>query len=362
MEQFTDSLSKDLTTLEKLYRNSNNTKEKFMILKSIRECASTLADAKLKITKKKEVLFFDDLNNISTDISTEELMHFIYSIPTYKMYYDDVKKFKHIIDREHINYNLDDVSPSLDLTKSDYKFLTDLFYKNFGGYIYEYAHEFLKSDNIVYTDFYNSYYGSHFSVAPLNKNYITVGSNGNSEQILETMIHEVGHCVDFYKNKDREADKINFIEITSIFFEILADQFFSKYFDSKYFKKLESLKLMAYYGEAKDISFLTDIYSKLLINLDRNPYDFFNKEADKNNYEGIANVDEEMKYLYSYMIALELTQMYKENKKDALNILEKIIMSKDYIEEYDILKMNVSTNKRLHKYLKYMNGENNVDK
>jgi hypothetical protein len=90
---------------------------------------------------------------------------------------------------------------------------------------------------------------------------------------------------------------------------------------------------------------------KKLYKLD-NPYHYYGEISKKVPYYKNVDVDDKMKYLFSYLVALELYELYKEDKDLALYKLKEIVRPNSRKSEYQRITENIELNNNMKEHVK----------
>ena len=248
-------------------------------------------------------------------------------------------------------------------SREDMDELVHDFYKSVGGIYYdkflEYEKE--KDSRVNYTKIPTVESASHV-VPLLNKYYINIGTESDDREVLESLVHEIGHILAFKINYKRYESNKEFREIETLFLQDLADRYFAKVTNDKYFTDMEVLRIIHYYSIADLFDSIGNAYDLIMDNALKveEPNDLF---LDMVKEQGITkfpekNVYNNMNYLFSYICALELVEMYREDKDKALDILTEIIRNNDASTEYERITEHITPNRHVKKYVKELKKVN----
>ena len=335
------NLNNDLKRLKSLYRKETDLKKKYDLSIYIEALETTVTN-------------FTQDNK--AELINEGLFFNAQELPKYRIYIPYIKEFLRIIDPVANGWK-EKIYNSTEYKDKEMYMLTDKFFKSIDDKTYE-IYKNIDKDKAQHLNFtqLKAIDSITYVVPPLNKYYINLGSNDNDEEIIEAYIHEIGHIIASRKNNKRYHTRETFTEIESIFFEILADRFLFNETGNDYFSYLEKDKVNKNYAMATIMDISSRSYDKVannLLDID-NPDLEFEKELKKNGLLYICNRDYEttMRYLFSYMCAIELAMIYKENKEEALHILDNIISYRPDISEYEKIVTNIEPNKYVKKYVK----------
>lgn len=177
--------------------------------------------------------------------------------------------------------------------------------------------------------FFRKYINTAYFLNYKKDGYITLKNNNDILSLLR-LAHETGHYYEFCLNNKsfNNNDKLtNYDEIVSIFFEhLMIDILFDKKIINEKEKDLLLFDLFA-------LNFDMDNFYKAFSSSFYVDSEMFNKVPLY-----INQFDLYINYGYSYLIALELYYLYKENKEDAINKLNKILLNNNEHKEEDLLK------------------------
>ena len=341
-----------------MYRNAESTEMKMKIIKEICNLSYSIGQCELSEYEHfcKEFVIEKGTTNI---VTTGEILNLFFTVPKYRMHYKNVKFFNDSVYStfKYDLFNIDDCKSKINLSKTDIYLAVEDFYKNIKPYICDYYKELHKNIDkmIKYSKDKSSDLSKQYSSTLLNKNYIELGLEGTSEDVLTSLIHELAHSIACIINTKRADNNLfNFYEIESLFFETLSFDYFNKYFNDPYFKKLEMEKLCYYHLESNTILTLKKVYNEAYkkLNLTDDPLSLFNDLTCTNeNYKTYVDIDNSMTYLYSYIVSISLLGRYKENKEEAISDLLSILNSECKEEEYETISQKFDK-KMMIKYLK----------
>lgn len=331
----------DLEVLEKMY----NREENISSLEYLSSLISSLYDV---ITELEY-----------TDIYESEKVEYsslISSISNYNMYYPFIREYYNIA--SYYENTLDSFKSDkkkYKLKRSDIFNLIDEFYKSVGGIIYDTYKETVKNSNINYLKNSSVECGNVFSIPLLNKHYINIASNDSNRDKLITLTHEFGHSVISDIDKYRYNNFSEFVEIESLFFELLSYDFYRKSLNDDYFFELEKSNINYYSMLSKNVLNTRDIV------LDIFNDESLDREGAQKAFLEIVNGDLgdeitlclslDCRYIVSYITAIELYDIYKHDKDKAIKKLLDIT-SNSGDSEYARIVNNVKPNKSLVKYIK----------
>ena len=284
------------------------------------------------------------------------------SMPKYKIIIPYIRKFLYTLDecdvdeeyrnikRDKVEYDFKDL---FDLTRAFYYSLDD----NYKELYKEFAREKRNRINFCVGDSKNSI---SYIIPIINKFYLSIGASNDHRNITEAFIHEVGHVLVGKQNYKRYDSNDIYLEIESLFFEILADQFLRKEMKDPYYTDLEYKKAVYYYTSANLLDIYHIAYNNTVNNIGKikDPNEAFLEYARKEGllYTTPINIDSGMKYLFSYICAIELVEIYKEDKNLALELLHNIV-GESNSNEYTRIINNINPCEHTKSYIKKLKKE-----
>ncbi len=261
----------------------------------------------------------------------EDYHEFEFLKPAFVEFYDVVSK----------NNGYDEVNfKKISLSKKDILSITHDFYKSLGHYFFSnFMRVFYRRKD--HTRFNNSledydYRGATFYVLSLKESFIEINRDFSALDIL-TSIHEYMHATSAVINPGHMSDEKNiYSEIDPLFIELIAYDYLEDLFNDGTATKLRYLTHLDRVEESYDLQSLFKVmdYEKGLkkefttnkelkdAGMECNILD-----VELENILYYPNVDSE-KYVTSYMFAVELYSLYKEDKEKALNYLKQILLMK----------------------------------
>ncbi len=372
----TEDFREILKKYEDLYNLSESDFEKKVLLDYISNLKSEIAVEELtkfereKLSNPEEKTKIDLKINEDKDLDLDSgtcfgaLTHDLYDISRFRELYpyiDEFKtKLKSILKYDTFKFNAES---NIKLSKEDiFELIHDLF-KSTTDEIYEIYLSLEKNkDKYINLDpTLDANDGSSFYFPIVNKNFISVGTNGNSEDIISTLSHEIGHYIGSVYNEGRYLDKDLYVEIESQFFDLISHDYFGNQLNDIYFNEMSKDRLYDYYSDAKGIIANRDILDELFTKLNKvsDPYQFYSFLADNNPEYKEVDIPEKNKYLFGYLIAVELFEIYKEDKEMAIELLKRIICKDDKKTELRRITDNVDINRRLENHVKRLKLERN---
>ena len=333
-------------------------------------------DSKKLELLKRDYYFLQNHINDYFDHTPEEkyplldsLEYFKDSLGQHHYLWGDIKEFTEELGRpiktpglKQCTLSKDDI---LDITHDFYKSLNRFFYGNFMKNFYR------RKDHIVFRN-YNSkikYTGEAINLPSLKESFIELLREYTIEDIL-TSIHEYSHATSSLINpKHLSYSKTLFTEIDSIFMELVANDYLEKLFKNNTAPIFKAMKLNEFCGYGDDFQAIIDLIkaeeklengytnNKLLKRIAEEHCNIYPIEVEMIlNETKMSN----LVYLISYMFALELYTLYKEDKEKALYYLRKIIML-DGLDEFEyynnIKKIGIIPNQSLRNYQKQVQEE-----
>lgn len=284
------------------------------------------------------------------------------SIPRYRVYLPFIYDFISILDNHTVESPEMIYDKNVEYNKKDMFELSREFYKQVGGKFYEAYKEFdrEKAHRINYCNF-DSNDSTTYYIPGLNKYYVNLGAKGTDRDIIETFIHEAGHIVTAKINNRRYNSTDIFVEIETLFFEIIADDFLAKKTNDSFFKSLEKEKVDIHYNKGSILDTFFIAYDSVISNAKDvdNPNKLFNDICHDYNLKQYkdVNIDTLMKYTFSYICAVELAEIYREDKDKALQLLTNIITENRGITEYEKIINNINPCEHVDNYIKRLKKE-----
>ena len=302
-----NNLKNDLKRLKSLYNKEKDLNKKYELSIYI----ATLEETLTNFTQ-------DDKSEV---INQGLYFNALYSLPKYRVYLPIVRKFIKELYPLVTNEEVKTYSPRDYNAKDMYK-LTDKFFNTFDDNTYNIYKRIdkEKTHRLNFTKL-RAIDSCTYYIPGVDKFYINLGTGDgeNDEDIIEAYIHEIGHIITARKNKNRYHMGDVFSEIESLFYEILSDKYLKEETGDNYFSYLEKIKMNYYFTTGNIIDIYGIAFNKVIDNLTDidNPDLEFKKELIE---EGLIkkekrDIDKLMRYLISYICAIELAMIYKEDKK-----------------------------------------------
>ncbi len=263
-------------------------------------------------------------------------------------YIDTIDNISDKLDNISPDGNFDFMNTGATLSCNDVMSLVDRFYKEFDEELYEYFLE-------VYRDRKHSLKflpldeskdsktdGTTLFIDGVRKNFITVYET-DAVGTYECAVHEYGHAIANLINPEVSyTDREDFfVEVASIFPELVA-----LYENNFEFDKLQVLyhlytTLVTYVNNAEYLSLHTPVINTWADNKHVMSKGFFSSlekdyDIDEECFEELLSttIEDQGVYVISYIVALELLNIYKKDKKEALELFKKFLK---YPAKEDIL-------------------------
>ncbi len=337
-------IREDLKELKRLYHEETDVRKKEELAEAIRNTMYVICDI--------------ELEDRST-YSLSDAMTLFNSVPKYNMYYPEIDKFSMLI--RSLNYNEQEnyeFDYDKEIDKSDiYPMLRD-FYKSVGREIYyKYAEiEDHKDTRIKIDEDMDAVEGNTFFVPVLNKIYMQIGDAGDNRDVLYTLTHEFGHGISALINPKRYYNFDYFYEIESIFFELLGLDYYYRLTGDTFYSDYMKSRLINQIYAADEVIAMRRVMDRTFNKMyDADSADELCKKHLKQ--EGIRDgvltidVDKNMKYLFSYLVAVELFEAYKEDPDLGINLFNKIIKRDKEQSEYQSIYSTVTPVKSMKKHI-----------
>ena len=353
-------IRKDLKYLEKILESETNPKKRDRIITYIANMKYEIACTELTKFEKDEDEEEKALNDIDLDLDEGtcfgDLTHNIADLEKYRLYYPFIKKHIDICDKDLERDYVFSHHGNLKLSKKEIFDAVHEFYKGTNKYFYNKYLLFEKNKNKIlnYRPELDSDDGTCLSFPLVKSRYLEVGGDGAVQNTLVSLSHEIGHFIGSIINEERYFDDDKFVEIESLFFELISNDYFYKTFDNNKFKENLIDYAYTYHDDARNIMAfkkVNDDTFKKLYKLD-NPYHYYGEISKKVPYYKNVDVDDKMKYLFSYLVALELYELYKEDKDLALYKLKEIVRPNNRKSEYQRITENIELNNNMKEHVK----------
>lgn len=339
-----EDLKKDLEQLKLLLSQEKNISKKEKISEYIWICKNMIISEELGDYESAKLSKDDIIKDLLLDL------------PIYEFYHQYIYEFKNILEPYFKNNKLLKVNTNETLTKEEMLELNNSFFKSIGGDIYK-THNNLLKYNYIRFENSSDKPGTTIFIPGVQKPYVTI-NNSNKITQLPIIAHENGHAIAALLNNDRYIENAKFPEIESLFFEMLSYQYYGEKLNNKIFYQLEKSRMDDYFYDADDTLFYKEIYNyisnlenKNYKNVIKNSKKYFDTADIKYFFEEYDNsiLTENIEYLFSYIVVIELLEEYQKDQEKALYKLNKIITSKTNEETKTIFE-EVNPNESLEKY------------
>lgn len=227
------------------------------------------------------------------------------------------------------------------------------------------AMHYLQDDTVTADAMYLPYY---------NQTYIRKKRNHDFDDLAD-LIHEFGHGIQFFTNFDRRLFYENepFSEVISMFFELLSMEYFAK---MGVFSRAASDSMIILFNQQRKHSKLFTLETEILHSWDtqvsqnrQKTYDMLDQKIEKEAEEfdediydlwSLLDYDLPSKFHYScsYMFAIELLKIYRQDRDLGLYILRQFMLlnhKTSNIMYYEkILEMGLIPGQNLDEYRSYI--------
>ena len=205
-------------------------------------------------------------------------------------------------------------------------------------------------------------YGKTYQIAHTNDIFIDVCYN-NTLQDYCSSIHEFGHAISLLTNPNHlETSKFPLVEVDSIFFEMIGNDFVGKHLNLEKDSILNSAYIFNdMLGTAHLLSAKLDAFSALT------PKELYNKGIvrryicrnsifDKSDVDDViyTSLCDYSQYTISYLVAIELYMIYQDNPQFALDLLNRIILldEQNSIDYFNKLKeLGIHPGEHVNEYI-----------
>ena len=219
------------------------------------------------------------------------------------------------------------------LTNNQALSLTNEFYKGFSPNLYPiFASCYAKRANSVrYVDkIENDLQADSIFIDIINRYFIDMYKKEHISKLYD-FIHEYGHVISFFVNPENlyRINESFLNEVASLFPEVVAQYENKANFDPAQTSFESYVTLVAYTTKANNLvdqKPIVNIWNEHNRTADESYLEYLDTKykIDQEELESIidTSIDEEATYIISYMVALELLHIYKEDKERALKIYE----------------------------------------
>ncbi len=364
----TMNLREDLKKLEEELKKSTDYKDRELIVYSMEALREKIAVRELQEYARRVVSNFseDTVIDFSELEENEDLTYFdkyisdLNEVSANRLLYPSVEEYVRSVNPILKNNEHTEVDTGRYLSQKDTIMLCNDFYRTFNNDIYDIFFKLLKNKEkmIKFEPTLDTYEGNFINIRRIGSSYLEIGSSGdNKEEMLNTLTHEAGHFIGANLSPKRYG-RDRFLEIESIFFELLGSDYYAKRLDSDYFRDRPKTKAVFHYNCGKNNIVTKNAVDKTFDKLPTvdNPYSYYTSLVkDRNEYLQSLNINNSMTYLYSYLIAVEIYELYKEDPDKAIYTLKKITSYDRGKPELQRIHENVEINKNIKKYTKKLN-------
>ena len=353
-------IRKDLSMMEEALKKETNPVKIDRLITYISNIKYEIACEELNKFERKESdeeKGEEDVDNeLNEGTCYEEFTHNVSDLEKYRLYYPSLKNYIDICDKDLGREHVFCEHGKLELSDDELIGLTHDFYKSTDKYFYNKYLSFEKNKDRVLNINRDKDCEEGFILAfPISHSkYIEVGADGFSESILVSLAHEIGHYIGSKINEGRYFAEDVFVEIESLFFELISNEYYYKVLGNKKFKENLIDHAYSYHDYAKRIMAYKRVHDKVfedLYKLDK-PYEYFGTLSKQDKDFKDIDVDYRMKYLVSYLVATELFEIYKDDKEKALHLLREIIKPNHKKTEYKRITDNIELNNNMKKHVK----------
>lgn len=256
-------------------------------------------------------------SDLHRDENTETVSTIV-KVFSYKEYYPVIENFINIANESGYDFTyIKDIEYGDNIDESSIHMLVHDFYNSCGDKISNIFSNIEKDkEKIINYDLKSEDAGGViYHIPMINKNYISLNvTDKKYKNVLNYLTHEYGHSIGFSIN-DKKRDSL-YQEIESQFFEILgAFYYYETTKDAYYIRYLDNM-LNYYVKVSKEV---IDLKTSVYDNIKSNSIEKINEEAKS------IDIDVDMIYLYGFLCAIELFELYMNNSEDAINKLELLI-------------------------------------
>ena len=334
-------VNKDLQTLVDMYKNETDPNKRKILL-----------DFFNGFNRR----YYPDKNKDKIDDTFEGMFKFRQIYPALEQFFDLANKTG-FISRDYI---LHDDRPDIKLEEA-YELLHE-FFRSCGKEIFDYYSilEKQRDSCLNFSEDNCKFKGRIIPIPILEKAYIIVSlkKNRSIKEILNTLAHEYGHGAISLINSDRYYSETVFTEIESYFLQLIGlDYFYNATNDPFYLNQMHNLSLIGSVNAfiilsrkeaAEKTMFSSKDYSKTKSR--------FEEEIKKKicDYSSITTtLSRDVCYAYSFLCAVELFELYKQDKEAAINALMNIVTRKtDFVDdEIENINSQVTPVKSMAKHL-----------
>ena len=324
-----DTLINRMKLIERLIEKETDEEQLFLLQTDYRNLQNHIDDY-FDNTKEDMFKLLEGLQYLKDELTPMEFLW-----PDFQEFAQLTPKFIKSPTLKRCNLSKNDL---LSITHDFYKQLNSFFFGNFMKNFYR------RNDHIVFRihEENSLYVGETITLPSLKESFIEILREYTTEDVLTT-IHEYSHATSTSINPYHlSSSKTLYTEIDTIFMELIASDYLDKLMKSFNAPIIKADKINEFSGNAETLCAQID-----LIEAERQQKNGFrnNKhlkqialeeyDIEPDEVEDILNFPQihSSIYLTSFMFALELYKMYKEDQEKALYYLKKIILLDDLSEE-----------------------------
>ena len=319
---------RNIKTLWKRYNESTSYQEKSRILNNIQRIADLICG--LEFEKHDNLLLPDnyDFEQIiaeeanAKEMITAQIINSIgctLAVPYLTKFTKDLRGFDGV---DSITF-AEDHEPML--STKDLRDLTRAFFAQTTEEIYKY-YQMFPDKKIVFNTDRAAGNGYTFFNPGVNKSYVDIGIAGDRRRALQAMAHERGHVIGILIDIAIVDDASLYSEVEGLFFQLIGEDFFAKELNDNAFDRFRLEKLLEYYQNTSKLLRCRNVALRTLdeLGMRKNPYTAFHFYSDGADFKEL-DMDDIRKDVFSYLVALELREVYLQDKELAFELLKQIV-------------------------------------
>ena len=196
--------------------------------------------------------------------------------------------------------------------------------------------------------------GSHYCFPFVKDRFLDIGTDGDMELSLSTLAHEAGHFIGSIANEERYLTDRNYCEVESLFFELIAYDYFGDTLYKEYYVDTMKKFFESYIRDANSILITRNIADEFFSTFNRvkDPYGYYASLINSNSRSSRVELSKDINYTFSFIAALELFEIYKEDKDLAIDLLFKIMSEDKSKSEVARITDNIELNSHVDKHIK----------
>lgn len=313
-------LKDKIDTLEKLSQIYSGD-EKMQIIQDIAVLEAMMEEDTFQDNKLSFRYFLDELEMY------EEFSFFKYDLELFSNVLNDMPSFYRKV-------------PYINLTDDDkfslvYDFYHDMVNKDLFKLFYQSFLQRKKHVSFTKLGEFGDFNGKCFYLRSLDESFIKVNRLSTMHDII-TLVHEYGHDIHYKINYFQQLFSAPFLEIVSIFMELLSYQYFAKfpelvdgvniieYIQFDYLKDPTNVSVLKT-DLIEDIDIESIKNKRVLESILRNRFGVSKKYVEKLMICSI----EYLPYMISTLVAIELLDLYNRDKDKAFYVLKEILNVED---------------------------------